>query len=529
MKFTYTILAVVLFNLTINVIAQIPVVKINSDLIGGEQMIAMNPKNTNQMVVGTHVSVFNSQSNMLYLYSSNGGLNWSSGLLPSTTAQPGADPVVLADTAGIFYYICVANWYPPIGDKLLCFKSTNGGANWNSGVTFAELSKFDDMPMGCIDFSNSQYRNSIYVTWTLFDSVLSNNPLDSCYVYFTKSTDAGSTFSTPKRISKIAGGCNWNIYTPEGPVPCTGINGEIYVCYPYNEQILFNRSADGGNVWLNDDIVVSSQPGGWCWKHSPVVACDLSQSQYRGNVYIVFSDLRNGINDRDIWLVKSTNSGNNWSNPVRVNNDSPGHKQELPWICVDPVTGYIWIVFYDSRNYTNNIRYDTYVARSTDGGNTFKNVRASNSSSWTFTDTWVGDYMSITAYNNQVRPVWASNQNYNFQHSNLFTAIIDSTTIGIRPISSDIPYKFLLYQNYPNPFNPSTNIRYQIPNNSLVSIKIYNVLGREIETLVNENLNAGTYIVCWNSEAFPSGVYFLKMTCSGEKNFSDVKKMVHLK
>jgi hypothetical protein len=209
---------------------------------------------------------------------------------------------------------------------------------------------------------------------------------------------------------------------------------------------------------LSKDIIASSQPGGWMWHHSPVVACDLSQSQYKGNVYICFSDLRNGTNDRDIWLIKSTNSGNNWSSPLRVNNDSPGHNQELPWISVDRITGYIWILFYDGRNYSNGIYNDAYIARSTDGGSTFQNVKISNNISWTLSQIWNGDYIGITAYNNKVRPVWTASLGYGY--SNLYTAIIDTFTIGVRSISSSEPDIYALSEL---PESVQSGYDYKIP------------------------------------------------------------------
>jgi hypothetical protein len=538
MKRYFTFFQLVLLLTAFQLNAQYVNVKINSAYIYGEEWIAMNPKNLNQIVTGTHLSIGNTQSNMGYFYSSNGGFNWSGGTLLSTLSQPGTDPVILADTSGNFYYICIANWGvpPPNGDKMLCIKSTNGGVNWNNGTAFALLyPKFDDMPMGCVDFSHSQYGNNIYVTWTLLDSLYSSDPTDSSYVYLCRSTDQGISFSSPVRVSKIAGRAYWDNSTPEGPVPCTGTNGEVYVCYPYNEQVLFNRSTDGGNTWLSNEVVASNQPGGWTWHHSPVIACDLSNSQYSGTIYICFSDLRNGSNDRDIWLIKSTNRGNSWSNPLRVNNDSPGHMQELPWICVDRVTGYVWIVFYDSRNYSNGAVYDVYVARSTNGGTSFQNVKVSNANSSTMTQFWLGDYIGITAHNNKVRPVWTTSTGWGI--SNLWTAIIDTFTIGVQTISNEIPKRFVLNQNYPNPFNPSTKIKFDIPSEdksqkAKVKLVIYDILGKEVQTLVNEQLQPGSYEVTFDARQpglggnLPSGVYFCQLLT---EKFNETKRMILLK
>jgi len=101
-----------------------------------------------------------------------------------------------------------------------------------------------------------------------------------------------------------------------------------------------------------------------------------------------------------------------------------------------------------------------------------------------------------------------------------------ATTIGITPISTIIPAKFNLSQNYPNPFNPSTRIKFALPKNEFVNIKIYDILGKEISTLVNENLTAGYYEVEFNANNLSSGMYFYKFESS---TFTDVKRMVLIK
>ncbi len=93
-------------------------------------------------------------------------------------------------------------------------------------------------------------------------------------------------------------------------------------------------------------------------------------------------------------------------------------------------------------------------------------------------------------------------------------------------VGTNIPDGFKLYQNFPNPFNPSTNIKYQIPKNSFVTLKVFDILGREISTLVNENLNAGEYIISFSGENLSSGMYFYKISSD---EFTDVKKMILLK
>lgn len=103
-------------------------------------------------------------------------------------------------------------------------------------------------------------------------------------------------------------------------------------------------------------------------------------------------------------------------------------------------------------------------------------------------------------------------------NSPVITKIIRATT----PIANE----FKIYQNYPNPFNPITNIKYQIQKAGLVTLKIYDITGREIKILVNEVKYPGSYTVTFNAREFSSGVYFYRIQ-SGD--FVQVKKMILLK
>jgi hypothetical protein len=101
--------------------------------------------------------------------------------------------------------------------------------------------------------------------------------------------------------------------------------------------------------------------------------------------------------------------------------------------------------------------------------------------------------------------------------------IFTDTLVGVNKKGSSVPAEFVLYQNYPNPFNPATHVRFEIPDLRFVSLKVYNVLGREIATLVNQELKPGTYEVEWDAANFPTGVYFCKLTI---EDFIETKKMI---
>jgi len=98
--------------------------------------------------------------------------------------------------------------------------------------------------------------------------------------------------------------------------------------------------------------------------------------------------------------------------------------------------------------------------------------------------------------------------------------------LGIQTVSNIIPKEFNVSQNYPNPFNPATQINFDVPERTYVDLVVYDQLGREVETLVNEQLSAGSYKYEWNAVDYPSGVYFYKLQAG---DFAETKKMILIK
>lgn len=103
---------------------------------------------------------------------------------------------------------------------------------------------------------------------------------------------------------------------------------------------------------------------------------------------------------------------------------------------------------------------------------------------------------------------------------------LTNPSIGIQNISTEIPSAFSLKQNYPNPFNPSTNVKFSIVNAGDIKIVVYDARGREVQTLVNERLQAGTYDVAFDGSRLNSGVYFYKLSVNG---YSQTRRMVMTK
>jgi hypothetical protein len=132
-------------------------------------------------------------------------------------------------------------------------------------------------------------------------------------------------------------------------------------------------------------------------------------------------------------------------------------------------------------------------------------------------------------------PLWVevSNVTGNDEHGiavNLAGSMFRSDAAGVAGISG-IPTENALMQNYPNPFNPTTSIQYQLPDAGFVTLKVFDMLGREVAVLVNAERAAGQYTVQWDASAMPSGMYCYQMTARGEKSgsFVQTRRMVLLK
>jgi hypothetical protein len=101
-----------------------------------------------------------------------------------------------------------------------------------------------------------------------------------------------------------------------------------------------------------------------------------------------------------------------------------------------------------------------------------------------------------------------------------------SKNVGIQNINENIPDNYVMFQNYPNPFNPSTTIKFELPKTTDVKVAVYDITGKELEVLVNEKLQTGTYQTTWNGERYSSGVYFYKIQTD---DFVQTKRMVLIK
>jgi len=405
-KFTHLFVTLTLLY-SINIFSQYPNILVDNSGSPNEVTIAINPLNPDILAAGANINCF--------YRSTNGGLNWTESQMVSNSLGVWGDPVVLFDSLGNLYYSHLSN---PISgwwiDRIVVQRSTNNGLTWNGGVGIYQgmSPQAQDKEWLAVDHTQSPYRGTIYATWTEFDDYGSSNQSDSSRIRFSKSTDQGLTWSQTKVISDVSGNCIDSDHTTEGAVPAVGPNGEIYVAWAGPAGIVLDKSLDGGETW-GQDIFVSDMPGGWDYDVSgiyranglPITMCDISNSPYRGNVYVVWSDQRNGATDTDIFMARSTNGGNTWTAPIKVNDDNTTRHQFFVWSTIDPSTGHLWFVFYDRRN-TTGAATDVFCAKSTDGGTTFENFKISESSFTPTSGVFFGDYTNIAALDGKIYPIW---------------------------------------------------------------------------------------------------------------------------
>jgi len=597
-KTLYLIVSLILF-LSTSVFSQYPNILIDNTGSPEEVTIAINPLNPDILAAGANIDNF--------YRSTDGGLTWTESHLVSNLLGVWGDPVVLFDSLGNLYYGHLSNPVPPGYwiDRIVVQKSTNNGLSWNDGVGVGFVApKNQDKEWITIDHTQSPYRGTVYMTWTEFDNYGSSNPNDSSRIRFSKSTDEGETWSTAITISDVSGNCLDSDNTDEGAVPTVGPNGEVYVSWAGPLGLMFDKSTDGGQSW-GTDIFVSDIPGGWDFDVSginrcnglPITMCDISNSPYNGNVYVVWSDQRNGVTNTDIFMSRSTDEGETWTAPIKVNNDNTTRQQFFVWSTIDPSTGHLWFVFYDRRN-TTGAATDVFVAKSTDGGNTFENFQVSESSFTPTSGVFFGDYTNIAAWNGKIYPIWMRLQgslsvwNVIIEDSttipvelNSFAANVDNGRVYLswetaseinnlgfyierrnkvenewielgfeeghgstsernfysfenQPLYDGTYYyrlrqtdydgsfeysnelevnifsvkEFELSQNYPNPFNPSTTISFQLPTETFITLKVYDAIGTEVETIAEGYYPAGVHEVIFRADKLSSGLYLYKIT-----------------
>jgi len=380
-----------------------------------EVSVAVNPSNARNMLIGANDARgpgANGQEWWCGAYATfDAGLHWSMGLLPQQAGlanyTAAGDPSVGFDHRGNAFFTCLGFVRQTSNSTIVNAKSTDGGLTFQPPVTVAAGAlgaPFHDKPYMAIDNSPlSPYRGNVYVSWTNFSDLAGG----TSPIYFSRSTNAGATFSAPKRIS---GGLLYD----QGSQPSVGPNGEVYVSFEAHvgaqARLYVVRSDDGGNTFGTPVQAAPIRepgntlpPGDYRTPTIPSSATDNGRGPYSGSVYAVWQD--GSLGNSDILLVYSRDKGMTWSSPIKVNTDTTTNDQFFPFISVAR-NGRVDVVFYDRRNDPSNFLLDVFAGVSYDGGVSFRNRRITDAQIDPGTTIFIGDYIGVTSLNDSFYPGW---------------------------------------------------------------------------------------------------------------------------
>lgn len=495
-----------------------------------ESSIVKHPYNDDIMFVSANAVTLNPFfiSEGIYV-TTDGGTKWNWFGGDTCTGEPiqlhGGDPGIVIDHNGVF--ILTRKGF---SSGIYTHYSIDLGITWSNQKI---LSSDDVAPekAGLVSDVNplNPFYGRTYVTW-----VKQSPPFPLTFVY---TDDSGLNWSSPQQINNPS-------QRSAGGEIAMGLNGKVFVCWsavtntsPFTEDFVgLASSTDGGASWqVNENIYdingisgILEEKGNIRVNGLPRIALDTTGGARNGWIYIVTGqkNLSPAGSDPDVILNRSTDGGQTWSQGIRVNQDplNNGKIQLFPAVYVDNFGG-LNVVFYDDRNTTTD-SLGMFLARSDDGGNTWREFEISDHN---FKPTPIagftgkmGDNIGITSANGKIWPVWMDNSTGNYQ---IWTVPIEISSVGIEDEVTTVSV-FQLEQNYPNPFNPTTSISWQTPFSGIQTIKVYDIMGKEILTLVDEYRSAGEHKIKFDASSLPSGIYFYHLK-SGD--FSETKKMMLIK
>ncbi len=426
-------------------------------------------------------------------------------------------------------------------------RSTDGGTNWEQDRRLTNDPGTSVGPSVAVS-----QKSDVHIVW---NDIRNGVPR----LYYIHSLDGGATWDSVRELSNIA---QW-----EQPTVAVGRNDDsVHVVWTKLvfgvSEVFYKRSLDGGTNWGADQRLTFVP----VQKEHPVCAVDR-----RGWVHIVWQDTRNSTQDkREVYYKRSTDGGATWGQDTRLTFDPNGSSDQTVAVGKD---GRVHVVWHDDRDGN----FEIYYKRSPDGGTTWE-----PDTQLTYTDTtyYVTTDLPSVAVDElgRIHVVWQDKRSginsiyYKRQKDSLWEPEVQLTntpsfgpsitveregTLHVvwtdyRDGNYEIYYKrgrqvdisveeskrtvslptgVRLYQNYPNPFTSKTTITYQVPNESRVSLKIYNIAGEIVKILVDKYQKAGCYKIKWDGKnnvgkILPSGIYFIELS-TGE--FSQTIKLLILK
>ena len=362
-------------------------------------------------------------------------------------------------------------------------------------------------------------------------SIQTNTNDDLFSIFFINNSTGWASGESGKILKTTNGGQNWFFQT-------SGINYTIWSISFANEN---SGIATAWSVGLqpSSSNLLRTTNGGQNW--NKLFTTNLARLNY-----VVYSGILTGWAVGVLKIFKTTDGWNSWEQQLL---DTNNYRSAF---FLNSNTG--WVV-----GWNHNYNLVGIIKKTTNGGGSFtqqgneiarflKSVYFNNiNTGWVVGDTsivykttnsgcnWI--LKSVPVQQRLLNCIYFANENTGWIVGSQGTILktISGGEIGIKEISTITPENSVLYQNYPNPFNPSTKIKFDLPKSNLtlsgakgllVRLVIYDILGKEIAVLVNEQLKPGSYEAEWNASNYPSGVYYYKLI-SGD--YTDSKKMVLVK
>jgi hypothetical protein len=372
-----------------------------------EPSIAVNSKDPLQVAVAWQV-------NASAAYSADGGQTWTTaeGTAPKDYRVSG-DVSIAFNAAGhpVLCYIAfdklgTTNYWAQGATRNGIFvrRSLDSGKSWEpSAATVVSHESvagipFEDKPWIVADTAGPRAGN-LYVGWTQFTLTASD-------LLFSRSTDGGKNWSKPIKLSSVSGLPRDDNGALEGFHGVVAPDGTLYTIWADRDGIMMSVSRDGGESFAPERRILNTGPayfgitGVSRSNGFPQIGLDPKS----GSLFVSWSDFSNG--DVDVFVAASGDGGKTWSAPVRANDDPihNGRDQFFQWMAVDPVSGAVNLIFYDRRG--DNKATTVTLARSTDGGKTFRNYLFDNQAFEADGD-FLGDYLAIAAYGDKVYGAWA--------------------------------------------------------------------------------------------------------------------------
>ena len=408
-----------------------------------EPMVAINPANARNLVGGS--KFFTDPARYRFqigTYTSfDGGCTWQdNGVLPGFAPSELTSDVSIAFGPENRVYVAVLYTDNRNDSGIAVSTSTDGGKTFGLPVTVFDNAAgqvFSDKPWLTVDMSGGPFNGSVYVVWSYdhggtcgFDNACQQN------LAFSRSTDGGKTFSPVRWVEGSAPFCA-NPATGRAPdshvcdgvlgaIPAVLPNGMLVVAFDYMDvmstgkiptRLALVTSRDGGASWTPPTLIdtIADITGVFPLNHYrvaslPAFAADPTQNR----LYIAWADKRNG--DSDILFASSSDAGQTWSKPLRVNDDAAGNgaHQFQPQLAVAP-NGVVTVSFFDTRLDNFGHLIDVYLAQSVDGGASFlPNVRVTTQSWSPAVDApvdgndlqFIGDYQGLAVTDEYACPFW---------------------------------------------------------------------------------------------------------------------------